>query len=531
MTKYIRFRIQNIQPLRIADDSSSQSGQTSTLKYIPGSAVRGYVINNLCRDPEFNSMKKFLFSDKVRFMNCCAERGGYELMPPIKGFYEDKKPADVNGEKHIENVTIKGSFHDGFKRASLGSACRIADKKIYYYHIDTGSDLKIRIKVKDRNDKQNVFRSEYILPGNIFVGYIAIDAEADKAGNTDDLAMKVFCKISGTIKDSIILGNARTSGMGKCRVLNKEELNEEEYFQKAEKKEYHRISGIPEKPAENTVYMILLSNTVMRDEYGRYCGLNLKKLEEQMKVSDLKIAQCSTSVVNVRGYNSHLHLKLPSVTMYERGSVFHFTFTGIINPDTLKDLVRTGIGIRRNEGFGQVMFMGREYETVEIKAEAGRTDIEMSADILVKNDDSTLKILAANYLRMLIRKIFDQKIIEQADNFAKGASNSQKGSVRALLLANKYNYDKAQESLKNYFNHAAEKQKKQNVQNERASISDLEKFVTDTLKIKVNDLVTLNDDKSIMGIPVSALLSDADFGMMKIQYILDLMQYDNRKGA
>lgn len=34
-----------------------------------------------------------------------------------------------------------------------------------------------------------------------------------------------------------------------------------------------------------------------------------------------------------------------------------------------------------------------------------------------------------------------------------------------------------------------------------------------------------------MGFPVGSLITDEDFGRMKIDYILDLMEYDNRKRA
>ena len=47
MAEYIRYKIINTEPLRIADDSTSQSGQTTTLRYIPGTTVRGFVINQL----------------------------------------------------------------------------------------------------------------------------------------------------------------------------------------------------------------------------------------------------------------------------------------------------------------------------------------------------------------------------------------------------------------------------------------------------------------------------------------------------
>ena len=45
MNNYWKIHLKNMDPLRIADDKSSQHGQTDTLRYIPGSALRGYVMS------------------------------------------------------------------------------------------------------------------------------------------------------------------------------------------------------------------------------------------------------------------------------------------------------------------------------------------------------------------------------------------------------------------------------------------------------------------------------------------------------
>ena len=69
MTEYIKYQIKNIEPLRIADDSTSQNGQTTTLRYIPGTTIRGWIINQLAKRADFENLKKDLFSDNVRYLN------------------------------------------------------------------------------------------------------------------------------------------------------------------------------------------------------------------------------------------------------------------------------------------------------------------------------------------------------------------------------------------------------------------------------------------------------------------------------
>ena len=86
MTEYLKIVFQNLEPVRIADDSTSQSGQTVTLRYIPGTALRGIVINALAVEEDFEEIKRRLFSPRVRFLNAYPSDGELELVPAPKGF-------------------------------------------------------------------------------------------------------------------------------------------------------------------------------------------------------------------------------------------------------------------------------------------------------------------------------------------------------------------------------------------------------------------------------------------------------------
>ena len=116
--RYIRFVVENREPLRIGDDETSQHGQTDTLHYIPGSAVRGMVVQALVQNPAaFEEDKKTLFSNRVHFLNAYPMVDGRDLIPSLKGFYEDK--TEVSGKKPVENVLL-ADLTPGTKRASLG---------------------------------------------------------------------------------------------------------------------------------------------------------------------------------------------------------------------------------------------------------------------------------------------------------------------------------------------------------------------------------------------------------------------------
>lgn len=352
--EYIKYIIRNKEPLRIADDSTSQSGQTVTLRYIPGTTMRGYIINKMAPSSDFEQLKEELFSEQVKYLNaylCVKEKNNEKnsrvrfktLVPSPKGFYENKK--EVDGKKQIENVVINGAFTGGYKRASLGRYCYIQDNCVYYYNVSTASDMKIKIDQKG-TEEQSVFRNEYIEKNHYFTGFIAV-----KQHETAEKIKKLFEK-------ELILGNARSSGFGKCEVVSCELIKELPY------QEY-----LPCEDQKNDCYMMLLSNTVLRNRDGELCGFTpemVAELGRRLEVDDLKIQYCSTSTVNVRGYNRTWGIRLPSMTAYESGSVFHLTFSGVLTLSKMQKIVESGIGIRRNSGFGTVMFL-KDYEGVRYK--------------------------------------------------------------------------------------------------------------------------------------------------------------------
>lgn len=505
--KYIRYVIKNIEPLRIADDSTSQSGQAVTLKYIPGSTMKGYVINKLVNkdSSKFEEIKNELFSDKVCFLNAYPYEEGNELIPSPKGFYEDK--TENNDKKPIVNVVIDGEFSDGQKRASLGRFCYFKNDCIHYYSVNTESDMKIKIN----QGKQNVFRNECISRGNSFVGYIAY--ENDSIGEI----------INSTIGDELILGNARSQGLGKCTLIDKQTI-------KAGKFPYSEYAV--NKDLSDCCYMMLLSNTVMRDSYGNFEGLNLEALAKKLGVGNLKIEYCSTSIINVRGYNRQWGVKIPSVNMYEQGSVFKLTFDGTIKAENAISVMDNGLGIKKNEGCGRALFIDN-YESIICKKEEAHKVEKLDGSVKHKDDDKTLKIIATNYYRRMIDNKIEERVLDGVKKGIRGGLKlkpSQIGNVRSRLEANKYNPIEGTEDIRNYFYHAQDKAEKQKIQKERANIESFMKQILDILDKPLQETLEMNDITAVMGISTKELISKEEMQRIKFNYIIELIKYDNRKG-
>lgn len=505
MARYLRYVIKNIEPIRIADESTSQRGQTNTLRYIPGTTIRGLVISTLAKENDFEEQwKEKLFSKDTAYLNAMLMVDEKELITSPKGFYEDKSVTE--GEKEIQNVVIDGAFEEGYKRAGLGRYCRLDGECIRYYNVDTGSDLKIKINTA-AEEKRNVFRNEYIMPGQLFCGYIKIGFQ--------ELEEKLKAIFQGTI----VLGNARSAGLGKCNVVSCEIVDRIPYA------EY-----LP-KEQNGYCYMMLLSNTAMRNQNGEICGIDCEKLQERMGVKNLQIEFCASSTMKVQGYNRTWQARVPSVVMFEQGSVFKLRYEGTLTEEKIRALCDEGIGIRRNEGCGRVLFLA-DYEAINKKC-AGEPATVYGEVTECHDEDKEILHQTAKRLYESWLNEAAQKAMVNGDLLRKGSiSRSQLGILDSLISACRYNPTEARKLLEQYLDKQEKKEENRKVQKDFTSGKQIKDFVQKVFDKKPEELVKKympEDNGQIMGINISELFSEEEELGWKLQFLTALIRYDNKK--
>ena len=508
--KYINYEITNLEPIRIADDSTSQRGQTATLDYIPGSTIRGAIINKLAKKTNFEDFKKLLFSADCRFLNAyrTATINGEKkrLIPSPKGFYEDKtEEIDV---KAIENVVVDGKVEEGNKRAGLGRYVCFAETEkgkrdtVLYYGVKTGSDLKVTVN-GDENTENALIRTEHICKGYTFAGSIAVGDE--KIAGIVKEALK-------SLEESLIIGNARSRGMGKCRLT----INEQD-------EEFPYLEIEARKAQKESCYMMLLSNMAMRNEYGEYVGINEQELGRLLGVEDLKIALCSTSTVNVMGYNRTWKGKIPSVNMYEKGSVFKLEYRGEITTSKIREIEDCGIGVRRNEGFGQILILDKEeYEQISKKKKGQEQEMKELSVRKREEDQEVLELIAKIYAKRLVNQAIQKKILENKAEI-KGISNSQLGSIASIADSYRYNAESGISKLRKYLEHAEEKETEERAKTSMQSGAKAKEWIENVLEIKTKDLLSSKDE--VMGFSIEELV---DINSVKLKYISESIRYRNR---
>lgn len=507
MTRYFRYELMNTEPLRITDKAGSQSGQTATLQYIPGTTIRGFIINAIAEEEDFEKKKKILFSNKVRYLNAYRMENGEELLPSPKGFCE---PKEFDGDKkalergrEIKNAVVNGECPSGYKRAVVGRYCYMDSKHLYYYNMKTGSDIKIQMHPVGK-EKQNIFRSEYMAKGHTFVGYIAVDEPSIEA------------ILPNIVRGTIVLGNARTAGHGKCIIKSTGFIDNIPY------EKY-----IPKSDQEQEAYMMLLSPMTMRNEQGEYCGIDIMQLEKKLGVKNLKIPFCSTSTVEIKGYNRTWGTKVPSVTMYEQGSVFHLYFDGVLKREKISQICHEGIGVRKNEGFGRVLFLNN-YEDIKYKRAGKESYCPQSTVKRYPEDEKVLRLVAAYYYRQCIDKAIQKYVLDHPIN--KGEiTNSQLGNILSLASVYQYDPQNGRKEILEYFKHARKKEEKNKTQREYNNIRILQEKVEQILNTKdsLEEILKMEQNKkTVMGISKNDLISKKEEDYFRLKLISELIRYE-----
>lgn len=334
---FIRYILHADTPIIMTDKSRSFDNSYQTRKYISGSAIRGLVMGKLaeCDNEWFEINKEKLLSSELRFFNTLCTVNDLSPLPSIKGFYERK---DGSG---FVSVLKDGDLPQGVKRANVGSLCAIQDNRIVYWDVNTSGTARIKKAGRAvEDDEKKVFRNRYIEAGQNFEGYIKVSSR--------EIAERIIKSISG----DLWIGADRYEGYGKCHIEKLDIVNEPEWIS-----EYGYRDG---DSIGDTLYLLAVSPFTMLNETGEPVGINSEELAKKLGLTggeDIDVELCSTSVSDFGGYNRTWKCELPLVRMYDMGSIFKIKCRKAPELSAIRNIENEGIGIRKAEGFGNVLFI------------------------------------------------------------------------------------------------------------------------------------------------------------------------------
>ena len=385
----IRYRLHTKLPVLITDLSRSRDNSYATRGYLPGSAIRGMVVSTLAQqNPEwFREHRAALLGEGTRFLDALPCQGENAFLPGIMGFYGEKGSEQV--------VSVLNEDVAGKKRAGLGSCCTLEGETVRGWSASTGGNLRIQ-RQGEMGEDTRPFQTRHIDAGQTFEGYVLLDDPT------------IAQAIGEAFGEQVWLGADRYEGFGQCTVTAMEGV---------EAPRWQAYGYAPGAQTDVTLYLLALSPLTMLDECGEPCGLDVDVLAGRLGVEWVKIEACSTAMAEFGGYNRTWKCRVPALRMYDRGSIFKLRCAAAPSSEALLDIQRTGLGVRRGEGFGQVLFLRRELlERISHKA-----DSKDAAN--VPAETPAVRLRRARY-----RWVMDRS----GELYREGLSRSQLGAIQAM---------------------------------------------------------------------------------------------------
>jgi CRISPR-associated protein Csx10 len=401
------FRIKALQPLLVTQLSSSEENSSIAFNFIPGSVLRGVLINyylskhkvdDAARDP---TCRRLFFDGNVRYLNAYpANHLGHRGIPkPLS--WRVNKDDQQNLNAKIFDFAI--NFSEDLKNPVLpsGDFCWIDEHDVRIN--SPGFYISVHNASEDRNAKREenstVYRYDAIATGEVF-------SSAILAESMDDLqTMKLLID-----REEFSFGGSRSAGYGRVRIDDVQIISDwhEYYIDDAE------TNG-------EIVILTLLSDAIIREKNGQITT----DLDSVFGCNRIRAFQKTRAV---GGFNRKWGLPLVQSHVVQAGSVLLYRASDVDNK-LLKQIEQDGIGERRTEGFGRVAINWQMQ--AELQRRPFLRDESSSTLALSKESQRLAQTMTERRLRLLL----DRKLLEALSwlRIEKKPKNAQLSRLRLAV--------------------------------------------------------------------------------------------------
>ena len=294
-------------------------------------------------------------------------------------------------------------------RMDSGKYCLFTDAALKVASVKMVGNL--HIAVKDETKDGQLFRYEAIAPGQRFSGIIQCENEADAEIWKEMISGKDF-----------YLGGSKGSGYGHVQIESAELISFEEL-----QKTYH-LNPVS-TPGILSVYF--LSNALILDKNGAVCGrIPEDLLESELGITDVKLLSGYSAVMRTAGYNHTWKSHNVQAAAVKAGSYYRYSYKGELDPEKLKRFEEKGVGSRRTEGFGRILF-NREFGDRR-RIEISSYEEENSPGKLSEGEKQQYESIQTMVNRERIRKYIQKCAVESSDSCSR--SNDYKENLIFLCI-------------------------------------------------------------------------------------------------
>lgn len=427
--KAITFLVYTKQPVLLTSLQGDPNSDVS-FAYIPGSTIRGVLISryiqrhnvgrndDILNDEQFPDVGRLFFNGETRFLNGYLyskqeEKQEEKRTLPVPLSWLKRKGDDIskNEEVSIYDFSYEQPDDDSYKSLDAGF-CTVEDKDIVLYQ------EKRRINIHNmRNRKKGrgvdgdgaVFRYDALDEGQVFQGVILCN-------NSDDIK-----EIKSLLEpENLWLGGSISAGYGNVCISDIQECDD-----------WCEVGERDYENEENLIRITLLSDLILRDEYGNYVLTPPQQLFEELLEVKLCLKSCFLGNNIVGGFNKKWGLPLPQIPALSAGSVFVFECDRDIDIDKIRSLEEQGIGERRVDGFGRVVVNWLdEYPTFTATLANENIDRDI-LELAAESEDSRIALIMAE---RLLRQKLDKRLLEKVTSIKLKPNKLTNSQLSRLMI-------------------------------------------------------------------------------------------------
>ena len=406
-----------------------------SLDFIPGSAIRGAMASRLDPNNNFPTFKQYILSGQVCFLNAYPMANGQRTLP-MPGSFRQEKYGDTtydlafySGESEVDEPDagdvwpaeqLKGmeapflslgqarprAAHVTFDSRVHQQRDRSAGRAYTYQNPATGVE----------EARGTIFTYEALEAGQQFEGIIAI------SGQDQNETCALWKKIKSVLGDRLSLGRSRNARYGGSAAVTWETPRDYETASAT-----RVILRKKDLQGGNCFCVFLTSDYVGRDPGSGQSDPTAFRRDviNRLGQNRVEVLRTRWAFRPIGGFNRKWGLQLPQTLALQAGSLLVLKAKADIPYADLSTIEWAGLGERRPEGFGRVIFLEAPRETRAI-------DNAPTPDPLGP-PDSPVPDLINTMQKRIIMDALKQRITGAAANLTRNAERIPNPSLLGRL--------------------------------------------------------------------------------------------------
>lgn len=370
----------------IASALSGDPNSAATQPFIPGGTIRGAVAARLLAEgasPDSDVFRDLILTGAVRYLHAYPEIDGQRAMPVPQSWRSDKaQPTQVRDLAAFDGRVTEDDDAEDFGERWPGETL-VAVRGLFTAQSVAGGARSVAASLVDARAHQQrdrvkgrpwtehvdgrevprgaIFVYEYLEPGQVFRGLVQVNLSSASIADTDRLVelRERYTERLQTLLQAqpILVGRSRRAGYGGDAEI--------QFHTRMKDAEYADVSGaLAGDPGLGQFRMLLVSAYVGRNPVtGQF---DPAALACELHPRGLTIERRCWSRETVGSFNRKWRLEVPQATAVTAGSVFVLRSDTPIQLAILRSIEREGLGERRAEGFGRVLFLRHDEQAIRL---------------------------------------------------------------------------------------------------------------------------------------------------------------------